>query len=89
MPNICDKCPASAAVSFLSPNDGSVLLFCEHHSTEYQPALTDYLSYPVAGTELYPPRGWESSGFGLPVNGPKYGHSRVRGLEYDRWENES
>lgn len=74
----CDKCLAQAQMSYLA-SDGGVLVLCGHHSAQYGPALASSLSYPVVTVELWPPRGWEACGYGLPVNGPDRHHS-----EHDR-----
>ena len=69
----CDAdCPQQAVTAYLTP--AGPLLFCQHHTRQYGPKLASYPHAPIAGQPLYPPRGWESAGFGLPVNGPDRHH---------------
>ena len=71
--NTCDGCPQRAQVMSLTP--AGPLLLCQHHGS--QAAAKGYPTSPVqAGPLLYPPRGWEACGYGLPVNGPVCGPDR-------------
>lgn len=73
MPTYCDLCPQHAVMSYATPS--AVILLCQHHDNEHKPALAaQFPSYPVAGTPLYVPAGWEACGYGLPVNGPDRHH---------------